>query len=100
MTIGWLLIAITALAAGTEVAFSVQAEAWRPIRLGEVWANFDLASLNLVQAVVQRHLHPMIWEPGIVTVLLFPIWAVTLVPGLIVVFACRGGIGRRSRSLR
>ena len=41
------------------------------------------ASLNLVQAVVQRYLLPALWDPVLVTLLLLPAWIVVGVPGLL-----------------
>jgi len=40
--------------------------------VGEFWYTFSPGSLNLAQAVVQRHLSPWLWDPVILTVLLWP----------------------------
>ena len=98
---GWLLIAGALLAAGREIVRSLEAGHWLPITAGELWAGIDFASLNLVQAVIQRYLHPAIWEPGVVTLLLWPAWIVLLVPGvLLVVLFRRRDTGRRWRFRR
>lgn len=44
------------------------------VSLGDLWARMDGASLNLVQAIVQRYLLPALWDPMLVTVLLLPAW--------------------------
>ena len=44
--------------------------------LGDLWARINGASLNLVQAIVQRYLLPALWDPMLVTVLLLPAWPV------------------------
>ncbi len=36
--------------------------------LGKVWADFHVASLNLVQAVIERYLWPPLWSD-----ILFPV---------------------------
>ncbi len=44
------------------------------VSLGDLWARMNGASLNLVQAIVQRYLLPALWDPMLVTVLLLPAW--------------------------
>ena len=44
------------------------------VSLGDLWARVNGASLNLVQAIVQRYLLPALWDPMLVTVLLVPAW--------------------------
>ena len=44
--------------------------------LVDLWARINAASLNLVQAIVQRYLFPALWDPMLVTVLLLPAWPV------------------------
>ena len=46
---------------------------------GETWFEFHPGSLNLSQALIQRYVHPMIWDPGVQWVLLQPTIAVFLV---------------------
>lgn len=50
--------------------------------LGEQWGKLDAPSLNLVQAVVQRYIHPVLWDPVLVSILLWPGWLVFGLPGL------------------
>ena len=66
---------------------------------GQLWFEIDSAGLNTAQAIVQRYLHPAIWDDGIVPLLQKPAkWALTieilmlLVPGLLLIL-----IGRRKR---
>ena len=51
--------------------------------LGDLWGRLSAASLNLVQAIVQRYLFPALWDPVLVTFLLLPAWLVFGVPGLL-----------------
>jgi hypothetical protein len=41
---------------------------------GELWYKLAPGSLNLSQAIVQRYLHPEIWERVAVPLLLMPFW--------------------------
>ena len=66
---------------------------------GQVWANADIESLNLMQVVIQRHLHlPALWDSVIVPhLLLRSTWeSITI---LFVLFLVLGGLflrlGRR-----
>ena len=70
---------------------------------GELWYVLETGSLNLSQAIVQRYLHPLIWEVLAVPVLVHPFWEaivlsfiVLLVLGSGIVFFARRG--RRQRS--
>lgn len=49
--------------------------------LGAVWYRANVSSLNLFQAIVQRHISPALWDPYIVTVLGWPAWLALLVTG-------------------
>ncbi|HEY1260860.1 MAG TPA: resistance to Congo red protein [Stellaceae bacterium] len=70
---------------------------WAPLALGQLWYDFDRSSLNLVQAVVQRYLHPYVWNPVIVGLLLCWAFAVLIVLGaLILLLSYR--LARRRRT--
>ncbi len=96
--IGWLLIVLAVATAGHEGITSLDAGAYDILAFGELWAKIDIASLNLVQAVVQRHIWPFLWDGVILNLLLLPAWAVLSVPGIVMVlaFRVRGG-GHRTR---
>ena len=88
LIIGLVLITLALLAAGAELVASLAAGEWQPVQLGRIWASVDLGSLNLIQAVVQRYLHPAIWDPAIISLLLWPAWIVPAVPGAVLAIAC------------
>ena len=49
--------------------------------LGEHWFKIHPASLNASQAGVQRYVHPVLWDPVIVSLLKTPTWIVLAVLG-------------------
>jgi hypothetical protein len=51
--------------------------------LGSYWYKLDPASLNTFQAGVERHVHPYLWDPIIVTVLQMPAFALLCGLGLV-----------------
>ena len=84
-----------ALAAGAvffvmDAARSIAASAWNSTPLGLSWFEFSPGTLNLSQALIQRYLHPVIWDPGVQTVLLAPTFLVFLGLGLLLML-----VGRR-----
>lgn len=102
--IGWalLLIAVLVIAYGIYI--------WQggvPVfeeTGGEHWFKTDQESLNLAQAIIQRYLHPSIWDPFLVNILLWPVgaalglvFAVFAVPGIVLVTVFRR---RRRRLMR
>lgn len=94
---GWLLIAASLAAAGRELVSWLETGAYRTVAAGELWYDLDPASLNLVQAVVQRYLLPELWDPVIATALLAPAWALLSIPGLALAVLFRRRRRRRRR---
>ncbi|HET6520965.1 MAG TPA: hypothetical protein VFG47_14265 [Geminicoccaceae bacterium] len=88
LAIGWLLIALALAALGYELWLSTEAGAYRMVAAGELWYRLDSGSLNLSQAVIQRYVHPWVWEPAIVTLLRWPAWSLLGAPGVVLVLAC------------
>jgi len=92
--IGWIFF-LAGLAVLARDAFVwIETKQWAPIALGQLWYDLNRSSLNLVQAVVQRYLHPFLWDPIIVTVLLWWAFAVLMVLGLLILALS----GRRART--
>ena len=50
--------------------------------LGAAWFSISPDTLNLMQAIIQRNLHPYLWDPIAQWILLQPAWAVFLVISL------------------
>ena len=80
--LGWVLAISAGFVLGAEVVSFASSGEYHIIAAGELWFDLHRGSLNLSQAVVQRYLHPWLWEPAIVTVLRAPASALFGVPGL------------------
>lgn len=91
-TFGWVLILGALAIAAVELRAWSGEGGYHVIAAGEFWFKASPDSLNLVQAVVQRHLHPALWDDVMRPLLLLPAWAVLAVPGLLLLF-----FGRRRR---
>ena len=50
----------------------------RFVTLGEFWYMAHPESLNLSQAIIQRYIWAALWDPGITTVLLWPLWVILM----------------------
>lgn len=68
---------------------------FRPAAGGELWYALDPGSLNLTQAVIERYLWPPLWDPGLLSVLLWP--AAAVLAGLGILLYLLGTAGRRRR---
>lgn len=100
--LGGLALAV-ALAAGALVLAGVAAGQPPMARLGRHWYVVDAASLNAVQAAVERHIWAPLWSHAIFPVLDQPgpaVAGVALVLGLVLlILTRRPGGGRRRRRL-
>lgn len=94
--IGWIILLAGLAVLARDVLAWIDTKHWAPIALGQLWFDLDRSSLNLVQAVVQRYIHPFLWDPIIVTILLCWAFAVLTALGLLILAVS----GRRTRRLR
>lgn len=69
------LVLLAVAVGGYELATLAMSGRYSPVTLGEIWYALDVGSLNLVQAVIQRFLHPALWDPLIVWLLRWPVWS-------------------------
>ena len=87
--IGWVVFLAGAAALVRDGLVWIDTKHWAPIALGQLWYQLDRSSLNLVQAVTQRYIHPFLWDPIIVTVLLSWAFAVLMILGVLLLAAFR-----------
>ena len=92
---GGIFLAVALMAAGAETVRSLEAGGWQPLALGQLWFSIDAGSINLMQAVVQRYLHPAIWDPGVMVLLQWPTWVLAGILGLVLLLLFRRRRPRR-----
>lgn len=85
LVLGLALLALALAALGYELWAALHAGGYRTMAAGELWYRLDRGSLNLSQAVIQRYVHPWLWEPALVTLLRWPAWALLGAPGVVLV---------------
>ncbi|NVO15584.1 MAG: hypothetical protein HXX10_16250 [Rhodoplanes sp.] len=61
---------------------------------GETWNDIHAGSLQALQPLIERHLPPAVWDPGMLTVLTAPTWLVLGVVGMVLVL-----LGRKKKPL-
>ena len=94
--IGWIIFLAGLSVLVRDVMVWIDTKDWAPIALGQLWFDLNRSSLNLVQAVVQRYIHPFLWDPIIVSILLCWAFAVLMVLGVLILAVS----GRRARQRR
>ena len=79
--IALLALALTALL--FELMMALNQGSYRVIAAGELWFRLHPYGLNLSQAVIQRYLHPGLWDPAIISLLQWPLWSILGAPGAV-----------------
>ena len=97
--VGWILLLAGLVVLMRDLIGWLDTGILAPIVLGELWFTLHAPSLNLVQAAVQRYIHPTLWDPVITSVLFLWAFAVLIAPGLALLVLCRrrDGVFRRRR---
>jgi hypothetical protein len=100
--LGWILIAVALFVAAVAFALWFGNQNFALVA-GQLWYQLDPQSLNLTQVIVQRYLHPALWDYVLLPLLqkpayqAFPIAFLSpFVLGLVIVLAFR----RRERRRR
>jgi len=88
--IGWIIFLAGVSVLVRDVLVWIDTKRWAPMALGQLWYDLNRSSLNLVQAVVQRYIHPFLWDPVIVSILLCWAFAVLMVVGLVILAVSHG----------
>jgi hypothetical protein len=97
---GWVLLLAGLVVLARDAIGWIDTHVFAPIALGQLWFDLSPGSLNLVQAVIQRYIHPAVWDPAITSVLF--LWAspFLIVLGIALLALCRRRNGRWRRRRR
>ncbi|MEK9970924.1 MAG: hypothetical protein VW600_17450 [Ferrovibrio sp.] len=80
--LGWLLIAVALLALGGDALRWLETGMIQFIPLGDFWSRLDPPTWNLLQTIGHDYLPPVLWDPGLATILRWPAVAVLGVFGV------------------
>ncbi|WP_341915862.1 hypothetical protein [Ferrovibrio terrae] len=87
--LGWLLIALALLALGGDGLRWLESGMMGFIALGDFWARLDPPTYNLLQTIGQDYLPPILWDPGLATLLRWPAVAVLGLFGILLLVLFR-----------
>ncbi len=88
----WLGVALLIAGAAAALADLVTVVRGAPTTFspGAIWFHINANSLVGFQALIEKGPLPWLWPP-VRELLILPSWLILLPPGLLLVFACRGG---------
>ena len=84
--LGYWMIAAAIVGIVIDGTKSIAANALVITPLGETWFTLSPGSLNALQAGIQRHISPYLWDPVLQWVLMLPNWAVIGGLGFLIVW--------------
>lgn len=87
--LGWLLIALALLALGGDGLRWLETGMMGFIALGDFWGRLDPPTYSLLQTIGRDYLPPVLWDPGLATVLRWPAVAVLGLLGLLLLVLFR-----------
>ena len=93
--LGWLLMAVALLALGGDALRWLETGMVGFISLGDFWARLDPPTWNLLQAIGRDYLPPVLWDPGLATLLRWPAVAVLGIFGLVLLLIFRRRASKR-----
>ncbi len=93
--IGWIVLLAGAAVLVRDLLVWIDTKHWAPLALGQLWYDLNRSSLNLVQAVTQRYIHPFLWDPIILSILLSWAFAVLMFLGVLLLVVFRRRNARR-----
>ena len=91
--LGWAFLFAALVLIGWDGVSSLSSGEWRFAALGQRWFEIDQAfggaSLNMLQAGIERRISVDLWDGVFTPLLRWWAWAIFFVPGLGLVLACR-----------
>ncbi len=79
----WLVLALAGFALVQDAIGYFASGRFSFAPLGQFWYSLHPFSLNLVQAVVERRIHPFLWDPILISILQLPAFAAIAIVGLV-----------------
>ena len=95
--LGWFLILVAVALLGRDLIAGFERGSLKLAPLGEVWFKLHAASLNMLQAGIERNVSPELWDYAVAPVLRWPAEWVFAIPGVVLILLCRNWGGRRRR---
>ncbi|WP_282605935.1 hypothetical protein [Pelagibius sp. Alg239-R121] len=90
-------MAIGFIALGRDLVAIAAGESFRLAPLGEVWFKLHSASLNMLQAGIERRIAPEVWDSVVAPALQWPTVLFFAVPGVLLLLLSRDWRGHKRR---
>ena len=88
--VGWVLVIAAFIAAAFEtMAFLQSGTGGLMISAFELWYTYWPGNLVVTQVIIERDLHPFLWDPVLLTVLQLPAWGILGAPGMALIWSFR-----------
>jgi hypothetical protein len=87
--IGWGLLILAAMVVAIDLFGWYLNGRFQLIATGDLWFRISPNTIELAQPAIQRHVAAWLWDPVLVTVLLWPAELVLSIPGLFLAWTCR-----------
>ena len=84
-SIGWILVLVGLAALGYDAMILLDKGTFKISVWGELWYELHPASLNLYQAVIERYIHPVIWDEFLAPLLFYKAFYLFTITGLVLV---------------
>jgi hypothetical protein len=88
-TFGLILIFIATVVGVLDLIGSYNGGDFTLTDVGSLWHSTHPDSLQLLQPAIARHISPFLWDPIMVTILLWPVTLALGLPGLIIILLTR-----------
>ena len=98
-TFGLILIFIAIVVGVLDLIGSYNGGDFTLTDVGSLWYSTHPGSLQLLQPAIARHISPFLWDPIMITILLWPITSALGVPGLIIILLTRQKTRANKRDL-
>ena len=87
--LGLLSLAIALVTAVMDITKSIGASEVVLTPLGATWVNLCITSIQAAQGAIQGYVHPLLWDPVIQWILLWPTWSVFAIVAIILLLLGR-----------
>jgi hypothetical protein len=98
-TFGLILIFIAIVVGVLDLIGSYDGGDFTLTDVGSLWYSTHPGSLQLLQPAVARHISPFLWDPIMITILLWPVIPALGLPGLIIILLTRRKTRANKRDL-
>ncbi len=78
--LGYVFAGLAAVFLTRDIVDLINGGSFEPLTFGFVWHTLGPTSLQLAEAAISRYLHPFLWHPVVVTLLLWPAFVVFAIP--------------------